>query len=128
MKDKNNSQDRSLTTLLRLGIFSLTTMTLATMLLSNAPLLTAQEQNIDAEALVQESRCYACHHSTQTLIGPSYEAIAARHGSRKELMLEILTQKILLGGGGNWGLVPMVPNEHVSQDQARIMAQWILNL
>lgn len=40
----------------------------------------------------------------------------------------VLARKIVLGGGGSWGLVPMVPNEHVTLDEARAMAEWILAL
>lgn len=91
----------------------------------------AMAQDVDVEgdgaALVQVSRCYSCHHVTEALLGPPYKAIAARHAANKGSMVDVLTQKIILGGGGNWGLVPMVPNEHVSKDDARIIAQWILD-
>ena len=33
-------------------------------------------------------------------------------------MLEVLAQKIIIGGAGNWGIVPIVPNEHLSLDEA----------
>jgi cytochrome c len=42
-------------------------------------------------------------------------------------MTEVLARKIVLGGGGNWGVVPMVPNEHVSESDARSLANWILS-
>ena len=42
-------------------------------------------------------------------------------------MTEVLTRKVLLGGGGNWGVVPMVPNEHVGEADARLLASWILS-
>ena len=41
-------------------------------------------------------------------------------------MTDVLARKILLGGGGNWGAVPMVPNEHVGEADARTLAGWIL--
>lgn len=78
--------------------------------------------------LVQERRCYACHAMTQNLLGPSYQAIAARHAVRKDVMVEVLAEKIIVGGAGNWGVVPMVPNEQVTLDEARIIARWILTL
>ena len=79
-------------------------------------------------ALLQERRCGACHALTETLIGPPYQAIALRHGPRAAVMEEVMAQKIILGGGGNWGVVPMVPNEHVTLEEARAMARWILQL
>jgi cytochrome c len=80
----------------------------------------------DVAALITQKRCDACHDVTATRIGPPYAAIALRHRADKESMVEVLARKIVLGGGGNWGVVPMVPNEHVSLDEARAMARWIL--
>lgn len=97
-------------------------------LLPGAGLATqALGQEPSGEELAQAHRCYACHHETEALIGPPYQAIAARHGAKKEVMVDVLAQKIILGGGGNWGVVPMVPNEHVSEEDAEAIARWILN-
>jgi cytochrome c len=76
--------------------------------------------------LAQSMKCYACHTLEQPLIGPPYKAIAARHKADKELMVDVLARKIVSGGGGNWGVVPMVPNEHVSEADARTLARWVL--
>jgi len=80
----------------------------------------------DGAALVNAMRCYACHDLKKALLGPPYQAIAARYRNDKQTMLEVLAKKIVLGGGGNWGLVPMVPNEHVGAADARTIARWIL--
>ena len=77
-------------------------------------------------ALAKASRCYSCHHATDVLIGPPYQAIAARYAGDKTVMSQVLAKKILLGGGGNWGDVPMVPNEHVKPADALTLARWIL--
>jgi cytochrome c len=82
----------------------------------------------DIPALLAQKRCVACHDVSQARIGPPYVAIAVRHRANKDDMVEVLAHKILLGGGGNWGPVPMVPNEHVSLDEARAMAKWILEI
>lgn len=82
----------------------------------------------DGEALLAKKRCVACHDLTKALLGPPYKAIAARHAAQKDLMIEVLAQKIIAGGAGNWGVVPMVPNEHVSLEEARAMSRWILGL
>lgn len=78
--------------------------------------------------LLREKGCHACHAVEETLLGPSYQAISLLHGARKDVMVEILAQKIIVGGGGTWGLVPMVPNETVTEEEAREMAVWILGL
>lgn len=82
----------------------------------------------NGEALATAKRCSACHAVDETLIGPPYRAIAARNASERELQVEVLARKIIHGGGGNWGVVPMVPNEHVSLDEAREIVAWILSL
>ena len=82
----------------------------------------------EGERLVEEARCYACHQLTETLLGPPYIAIAARHAPRKNVMVDVLARKIVSGGGGNWGVVPMVPNQWVTIEEARIMSEWILGL
>jgi len=88
----------------------------------------ANAAGLDGEMLVDTKRCIACHDLTRTLLGPSYKAIAARHSANREIMVEVLAQKIIVGGAGNWGVVPMVPNEHVSLEEARAMSRWILSL
>lgn len=81
----------------------------------------------DGAALAKSMKCYACHSLEEPLIGPPYKAIAARHSADKALMEEVLARKIVRGGGGNWGVVPMVPNEHVSEADAHALARWILS-
>jgi cytochrome c len=82
----------------------------------------------DGAKLVQERHCYGCHHINNALLGPSYTAIAARHRARKDIMVEALAYKIIHGGAGSWGVVPMVPNEQVSEAEAKTIARWILEL
>ncbi len=82
----------------------------------------------EGENLVTSKMCYACHQLDGASLGPPWRAIAARHVARRDVMVEVLAGKIIRGGGGNWGLVPMVPNQRVSEAEARVMAQWILSL
>lgn len=90
---------------------------------SSAPMVAAS----DMPALLRRNGCHACHAQSETLLGPSYEAIAAMHGPRKDVMVDVLAEKIVAGGAGNWGVVPMVANERVSSGDARAMAAWILD-
>jgi len=80
------------------------------------------------EQLAEAARCGACHLMSEPLLGPPWVAIAARHAARADVMVDVLAHKIVYGGGGNWGVVPMVPNQWVSMNEARIIAQWILTL
>jgi cytochrome c551/c552 len=84
----------------------------------------------DMQALAIQMRCNACHDASKTLIGPPWTSVAARYSIEKDKnkTVETLAQKIITGGGGSWGVVPMVPNEHVSLEDARALARWIVNL
>ena len=82
----------------------------------------------DVPALLVKRRCNACHDVSKALIGPPFSAVAVRYRGAKDQQVETLARKIVSGGGGAWGVVPMVPNEHVPLDEARVMVKWILAL
>ena len=88
----------------------------------------ATPTNAEELPLLREKHCHACHSVDTNLLGPPYRAISLRHAANKEAMREVLVQKIITGGGSNWGLVPMVPNEHVTEKEARKMVDWIFQL
>jgi len=72
-----------------------------------------------------------CHAMNSVVIGPPYVAITSRYSmnTNKDALVEVLANKIVLGGGGNWGTVPMVQNgSRVTLDEARRLVKWILNL
>ena len=87
-----------------------------------------QSESVSMPVLLKEKGCHACHAEQELLIGPPYIAIASRYSVQQEVMLPVLAEKIRHGGGGAWGVVPMVENEHVSVAEATAMSQWILAL
>ena len=78
--------------------------------------------------LLLQAHCDECHQVDTVRIGPPLVAVAARHRAEGEAAVDVLARKIMLGGAGNWGIVPMVPNERITLEQAREMARWILSL
>ncbi len=78
--------------------------------------------------LLLQAHCDECHQVDTVRIGPPFVAVAARHRAEGEPAVNVLARKIMLGGAGNWGIVPMVPNERITLEQARAMARWILSL
>lgn len=74
--------------------------------------------------LAQKSGCLACHAADKKVVGPSYKEIAAKYKSEKGAEAA-LTQKVLKGGSGVWGQIPMPPN-NVSEAQAQQLVKWIL--
>ncbi|HEX7869410.1 MAG TPA: c-type cytochrome [Chryseobacterium sp.] len=79
--------------------------------------------NISGKDLIEASDCMACHNADERLIGPSYKEIAAKYSEKD---LEILASKIIEGGSGNWGSVPMQPHPQISKDDAQKMVEYIL--
>ncbi len=74
--------------------------------------------------------CNACHAVNEQLIGPPLLAVASRYvaAADRQRTIEVLAEKIRLGGGGNWGVVPMVPNANLKPDEARDLVLQILSL
>jgi cytochrome c len=78
--------------------------------------------------LALKKHCDECHAVAAQRIGPPFVAVAARHSAEGAAAIEPLAQKIIHGGAGNWGNVPMIPNERVSPEEARALVRWILSL
>ena len=74
--------------------------------------------------LAQKSGCLACHGMDKKLVGPSYKDIAAKYKGDKGAEAK-LTQKVLKGGSGVWGQIPMPPN-NIPEAQAQQLVKWIL--
>jgi cytochrome c len=78
--------------------------------------------------LAAQQHCDECHAVQEVRIGPSFLAVALRYSVEGPAAEERLARKIINGGAGNWGNIPMVPNERVSLEDARAIAHWILSL
>ncbi|MEY3589895.1 MAG: hypothetical protein RLZZ466_415 [Bacteroidota bacterium] len=78
--------------------------------------------------LVAKSDCLTCHKIDDKLIGPSYKEIAIKYADAPNDVVSALAKKIIEGGVGNWGNVPMTPHPSISQDDAETMVRYILTL
>jgi cytochrome c len=79
-----------------------------------------------AKALAQSKNCLACHAADKKLVGPAYVEIAKKYKGNKDATA-ILIKKVINGGGGVWGTIPMPPNP-VKEDEAKLLVDWILSL
>jgi cytochrome c len=75
--------------------------------------------------LIEGADCLACHKIDAKLIGPSYQEVAEKYTEKD---IDQLAQKIIDGGKGNWGDIPMTPHEGLSKDDAKQMVKYILSL
>ena len=68
----------------------------------------------------------ACHAVDKKLVGPSYKDVAAKYAKDKDAATK-LADKIVKGGAGVWGPVPMPANTQVSAAEAKQLATWVLS-
>lgn len=78
-------------------------------------------------ALVAGSDCLTCHKTSEKNIGPAYKDVAAKYENNEE-NVKMLAEKIIKGGSGVWGAVPMTPHAQVNQADAEAMVKYILLL
>jgi cytochrome c len=77
------------------------------------------------QALATAKNCMACHAVDKKLVGPSYKDVAAKYASDKSAV-DKLAGKIMKGGSGIWGAVPMPANAQVNEAEAKTLAAWIM--
>ncbi|MDQ6685925.1 MAG: c-type cytochrome [Pseudomonadota bacterium] len=76
-------------------------------------------------ALAEQKNCRACHAVEQKIIGPSFKDIAAKYAGQANVT-DRLVKKVIDGGSGVWGAVPMPANPQVNDAEAKQLVQWIL--
>lgn len=80
----------------------------------------------DAAALAQKHACTACHALDKKLVGPAYKDVAAKYKGNKDAET-LLMKKVLNGGSGVWGTIPMPPNKgKVKDDEVKTLVKWVL--
>src|SRR5256885_8217146 len=90
------------------------------------PGLTKDEYD-KAVQLIGSSDCLTCHKVEEKVTGPSYREVAQKY-EPTDYNINMLAQKIIKGGTGNWGQVPMTPHDSISVDDAKTMVKYILAL
>jgi cytochrome c len=78
------------------------------------------------QALASAKNCMACHAVDKKLVGPSYKDVAAKYAGQKDAT-DKLAAKIMKGGSGVWGPVPMPANPQVSEAEAKKLAAWVMS-
>jgi cytochrome c len=79
------------------------------------------------QALATAKNCMACHATDKKLVGPSYKEVANKYAGQKDAS-DKLAVKILKGGSGVWGPVPMPANAQLSEAEAKKLAAWVMTL
>lgn len=89
-------------------------------------------------ALAKKHGCTACHDIDKRVVGPSwmevskkYKGAASYTYNGKEYPLQDgLAMKVSKGGSGNWGTMPMPPNDPSGSKQGEIgeLVRFVLGL
>jgi cytochrome c len=79
------------------------------------------------QALVDASDCKTCHHPTNKIVGPSHSDVAKKYDFTKA-NVSMLADKIINGGSGVWGEIPMTAHSDISKADAEKMAMYVLSL
>ncbi|MBK9237455.1 MAG: c-type cytochrome [Rhodoferax sp.] len=77
------------------------------------------------EALAKSKNCMSCHATDKKLVGPSYKDVAKKYAGQKDAA-DKLAAKVIKGGSGVWGPVPMPANAQVNDADAKKLVAWIL--
>jgi cytochrome c len=82
--------------------------------------------------LIGSSDCTTCHRLQQAgsgaTIGPAYSQVADKYSPAADTTVDRLVKKIVSGGTGVWGLVPMTPHPALPEADIRTMVKYILSL
>ena len=92
-----------------------------------APAETAAVGSAKGEQLISSSDCLTCHKVDARIVGPSYTDVANKYPATEE-NIEMLASKIIAGGSGSWGEIPMAPHPAITTDDAKEMVKYILAL
>ena len=76
-------------------------------------------------ALATTKNCMACHAVEKKLVGPSYKDIATKYAGQADAA-DKLANKVVKGGSGAWGPVPMPANAQINDADAKKLVAWIL--
>jgi cytochrome c len=100
---------------------------------NNSSSSTVSSGNEKALELIGASDCTTCHKleknsSAGAIIGPAYSDVAAKYAPAADSTVARLVKKVISGGGGVWGAIPMTPHPALKEAEVREMVKYILSL
>ena len=97
-----------------------------------APASSGSTADDKALELIGSSDCTTCHRLHEATggasIGPAYDQVAAKYSPAADTTVDRLVKKIISGGSGIWGTVPMTPHPTLKADDVKTMVTYILTL
>lgn len=94
-----------------------------------APSTAASDKGLE---LIGASDCTTCHRlnkeSSGATIGPAYSEVAAKYAPAADTTIDRLVKKVISGGSGIWGTIPMTPHPALKADDVKTMVAYIMTL
>jgi cytochrome c551/c552/cytochrome c553 len=77
-------------------------------------------------SLMQQNGCIGCHGVATRVMGPSFVEVGQKYRGDAAAAGTLLG-KVRQGSSGAWGAIPMPPQAHVKDEDARALVRWILD-
>jgi cytochrome c len=77
--------------------------------------------------LIGAGDCTTCHEIDKKKIGPAYVDVANKYPNT-QATIDTLVNKVIKGGQGNWGAIPMAPHPTLAEADVREMVKYIMTL
>ncbi len=77
--------------------------------------------------LINGSDCRTCHNEQAKTVGPAYVEVAKKYAFNSA-NTDLLVSKVIAGGTGVWGQVPMTAHPDLMKEDAEKMVHYILSL
>ena len=87
--------------------------------------LAASAPTVASPELIRAKNCVACHHVERKMAGPAFQAIATKYAD-DDAAATMLVEKVVKGGVGNWGRMPMPAQANVTPEESEALVKWIL--
>jgi cytochrome c len=89
----------------------------------------ADDKALDLIAASDCTTCHRLHEASQgSSIGPAYDQVAAKYNPAADTTVDRLVKKVISGGSGIWGTVPMTPHPTLKADDVKTVVTYILSL
>jgi len=111
--------------IIMIGLTSFSTIKTDEKYIKRTTIINSQQD--PGEKLIAKLDCVGCHKIDKKLIGPSYLDIANKYPA-SEKNITYLSDKIIKGGSGVWGAIPMAPHSSLKKEDAKSIVKYILSL
>jgi cytochrome c len=84
-------------------------------------------QSLIGKSLMLKSDCSTCHKVNEVSIGPAFKQVSNKY-QKNSKAISYLAAKVVKGGSGVWGEIPMPAHSTLKEAEAKQIAEWIMSL